>query len=129
MRVLLDTQCWIWMAAAPERLSARARALVEDEEHDLLLSSASVWEISIKHGLGKLQLPERPERYVPSRMAALKTSALPIEHMHALGVAALPPHHRDPFDRLLIAQARAERIAILTADPVFGQYDVRVIDA
>ena len=129
MRLLLDTQAWLWMAAAPDRLSPRARAIVEDEDNELLLSSASVWEIAIKHGLGKLQLPERPERYVPSRMVTLRTTALPIDHAHALGISTLPPHHRDPFDRLLIAQARLERVPLLTADPIFNQYDVRVIEA
>jgi PIN domain nuclease of toxin-antitoxin system len=127
--VLVDTQCWLGMAAAPERLSASGRALVEDLANDLLLSAASAWEIAIKHALGRLHLPEPPARYVPSRTQALRTSPLAIEHAHALGVAALPPHHRDPFDRLLIAQARLERLPILTVDPVFDQYDVQVIRA
>lgn len=129
MRLLLDTQCWLWMAATPDRLSARARALVDTTEHELLLSAASAWEIAIKHALGKLTLPEPPERYVPSRSAALRTVALAIEHAHALRVATLPPHHRDPFDRLLVAQAQIEDVPILTADPVFAQYDVPVIGA
>ncbi len=129
MRILLDTQCWLWMAAAPDRLSARARALVEDADHDLLLSAASAWEIVIKHALGKLRLPEPPEQYVPSRMIALHTMPLPIEQVHALGAGALPAHHRDPFDRLLVAQARIERLPIMTADAVFDRYDVRVIKA
>ena len=129
MRVLLDTQCWLWMAAAPDRLSPRARALVETTDHELLLSAASAWEIAIKHALGKLTLPEPPERYVPSRAAALRTLPLAIEHDHALRVAALPPHHRDPFDRLLVAQAQIEDVPILTADPVFARYDVSVIEA
>jgi PIN domain nuclease of toxin-antitoxin system len=129
MRVLLDTQCWLWMAAAPERLSTRARALVETTDNELLLSAASAWEIAIKHALGKLALPEPPERYVPSRAAALRTSPMAIEHAHALRVAALPPHHRDPFDRLLVAQAQVEDVPILTADPVFARYDVSLIEA
>ncbi|MGQ0733867.1 MAG: type II toxin-antitoxin system VapC family toxin [Acidobacteriota bacterium] len=129
MRVLLDTQCWLWMAAAPERLSARARALLDDADNELLFSSASAWEIAIKHALGRLQLPEPPARYVPSRTTALRTTPLAIEQAHALGAGALPPHHRDPFDRLLIAQAVAERVPIMTTDAVFERYDVRVIDA
>jgi PIN domain nuclease of toxin-antitoxin system len=127
MRLLLDTQCWLWMAAAPERLSAKARALVENTDHDLLVSAASAWEIAIKHGLGKLRLPEPPERYVPKRMTALGTLPLAIEPDHALRVSALPPHHRDPFDRLLVAQAQIEGVSILTADPVLARYDVRVV--
>ena len=129
MKILLDTQCWLWMASSPERFSVHARSLVETRVNELYLSAASAWEIAIKHGLGKLRLPEPPARYVPSRLAALGTLALPIEHTHALHVAALPSHHRDPFDRLLVAQAQVEDLPILTADPVFARYDVTTIAA
>jgi len=129
MRILLDTQCWLWMAASPEKLSARARSLVETTEHELLLSAASAWEIAIKHALGKIRLPEPPARYVPSRVETLRTVPLPIELEHALRVATLPPHHRDPFDRVIIAQAQIENLPILTADAVFGRYGVDVIAA
>ena len=128
MRVLLDTQYWLWMASAPERLSPRARTIVESIDNELFLSAGSAWEIAIKHALGKLQLPEPPDRYVPSRMSALGTSPLPIEHAHALRVATLPSHHRDPFDRLLVAQAQIERLPILTADRIFERYDVDTIE-
>ena len=127
MRILVDTQCWLWMAASPEKLSADARSLVETMEHELFFSAASAWEIAIKHAIGKLPLPEPPVRYVPTRLEALRTIPLPIEHSHALRVAALPPHHRDPFDRLLVAQAQLEDLQILTADSVFESYDVSVI--
>ena len=129
MRILLDTQVWLWMLAAPERLSESSRALVRSVDNELLLSAASAWEIAIKHALGKIRLPEAPARYVPSRMEILRTSPLPIEHEHALRVAVLPPLHRDPFDRLLIAQAQIEDLPILTADPVFERYDITVIEA
>jgi PIN domain nuclease of toxin-antitoxin system len=129
MKILLDTQSWLFMAASPERLSADARSLVGSTEHDLYLSAASAWEISIKFSLGKLRLPEPPARYVPSRLATLRVSPLAIETDHALRVAALPAHHRDPFDRLLIAQAQLEELPILTSDPVFRAYDVATIDA
>jgi PIN domain nuclease of toxin-antitoxin system len=101
---------------------------VASTESDLYLSAASAWEIAIKYALKKLQLPEAPGRYVPSRLDAMRIAALPIEHEHALQVAELPPHHRDPFDRLLIAQARVESLPILTTDPVFASYDVVTID-
>ena len=127
MRILLDTQCWLWMAAAPERLSRRGRRIVEDADNELLLSAASAWEIAIKHALGKLLLPEPPELYVPSRTIALRTVPLAIEHAHALRVATLPSHHRDPFDRLLVAQALIERLPVMTADPVFKRYGVAVL--
>jgi PIN domain nuclease of toxin-antitoxin system len=129
VRILLDTQCWLWMAAFPERLSMKARAIVETTEHELFLSSASAWEIAIKHANGKLRLPESPERFVVTRMTRLRTTPLYIEHEHALRVTVLPPHHRDPFDRLLVAQAQIEQLPILTADPVLSRYDVETIAA
>jgi PIN domain nuclease of toxin-antitoxin system len=129
MRLLLDTSCWLWMVAASERLGPNARHMLEDGSSELLLSAASSWEISIKHALGKLALPAPPEEYVPSRMAATGVSALPVQHSHALAVASLPRHHRDPFDRLLIAQARLEGVPIMTADRAFRDYDVPLIAA
>lgn len=129
MRLLLDTQVWLWMLAAPERLSRRARALVVSVDNELVFSAASAWEIAIKHGLGKLRLPEAPETYIPRLMARTGVTPLPIHHRHALHVASLPLHHRDPFDRLLVAQAQLEELPILTADPDFRQYDVDTLPA
>jgi PIN domain nuclease of toxin-antitoxin system len=129
VRILLDTQVWLWMAAAPARLSRHTRRVVEDTSHTLYLSSASAWEIAIKHGLGKLRLPEPPETYVPSRIAALGVLPLPIDHAHALRVTALPAHHRDPFDRLLVAQSQLEGLPILTTDDVLARYGVEILDA
>lgn len=129
MTLLLDTQVWLWMLAAPGRLSESARRLVEDGGNALLFSAASSWEIAIKHGLGRLDLPDAPERYVPDRMRASGVRGLAVEHAHALRVSTLEPHHRDPFDRVLIAQAQVEGVAILSADPIFGRYDVQVIPA
>jgi PIN domain nuclease of toxin-antitoxin system len=129
MRILLDTQCWLWMTLAPERFSPQARALVEARANTLYLSAASAWEIAIKHALGKLHLPEPPVRYVPARLEALGVQPLPIEHQHALHVATLPQHHRDPFDRLLVAQAQLSDLSILTADPLLAAYNVTTISA
>jgi PIN domain nuclease of toxin-antitoxin system len=129
MRILLDTHCWLWMETVPERLSESARALLEDPANELLLSAASSWEIAVKYALGKLPLPEPPARYVTSRMERDGISALPVEHVHALRVAELPLHHRDPFDRLLIAQALVEAIPILTADRQLEPYGVEVLRA
>jgi PIN domain nuclease of toxin-antitoxin system len=129
MRILLDTQCWLWMAFAPERFTTAARRLVEARDNVLYLSAASAWEIAIKHALGKLRLPEPPGIYVPARIAALGVESLAIDHHHALRVATLPPHHRDPFDRLLVAQAQIEDVAILTADALLRAYDVETIAA
>jgi PIN domain nuclease of toxin-antitoxin system len=127
MRVLLDTQVWLWMLAAPERLSAKSRALLVATENELLLSAASAWEIAIKHGLGKLQLPESPAKFIPRMMVHTSVTPLPIHHRHALHIAELPEHHRDPFDRLLVAQARVEGVPIISADRQFRQYDVEVL--
>jgi PIN domain nuclease of toxin-antitoxin system len=125
--VLLDTQCWIWMNAAPERLSAEAQHLIGTGGTERLLSSASAWEIAIKFALGKLRLPAPPSEYVPDRLLRTRTSALPISVEHALRAGELPPHHRDPFDRVLVAQAQVERLPIFTADPHFAPYDIEVI--
>lgn len=129
MRLLLDTQVWLWMVATPERLAPAARALVTAADNELLFSAASAWEIAIKHALGKLTTPEPPDVFVPRLMAQLGITPLPVLHRHALHVATLPPRHRDPFDRLLVAQAQLEELPILTADPAFGLYEVDLIPA
>lgn len=129
MRVLLDTHCFLWMQAAPSKLSAAALAIVENADNELLLSAASSWEIAVKYALGKLPLPLPPLEYVPSRMAMTGVVGLPVEHAHALQVSVLPAHHRDPFDRLLVAQSIVERIPILTADPQLAAYEVELLSA
>jgi PIN domain nuclease of toxin-antitoxin system len=129
VRVLLDTNTWLWMIAGHSRLNAAACALVEDRRNELFLSSASSWEIAIKQEMGRLELPTPPETLIPEHLRRSGVVGLAIEHAHALRVSALPAHHRDPFDRLLVAQAQVESLTILTADPVFRQYDVEVVDA
>ncbi|HWP36137.1 MAG TPA: type II toxin-antitoxin system VapC family toxin [Gemmatimonadales bacterium] len=127
MRVLLDTQCWLWMHAQPDRLSPTAFNVIADEQNELFFSAASAWEIAIKYALGKLRLPLPPAEYVPSRMERGSTSALPVVCEHALRVANLPPHHRDPFDRLLVAQCEIERLRLLTADRQFEPYGLDIV--
>ncbi|MGH7627040.1 MAG: type II toxin-antitoxin system VapC family toxin [Gemmatimonadaceae bacterium] len=129
MRILLDTQVWLWMLAAPDRLSRKTRTLVVSTDSELLLSAASAWEIAMKYGLGKLHLPESPDAYIPRLMSRTGITPLPVHHRHALHVATLPAHHGDPFDRLLIAQAQLEELPILTADRTFRRYDVTVLSA
>jgi PIN domain nuclease of toxin-antitoxin system len=129
VKVLLDTHCFLWMQASPEKLSESARSIVEDLGNELVLSAASSWEIAVKFALGKLPLPMPPDEYVPARMASSGALGLPVEHVHALQVARLPHHHRDPFDRLLVAQAMVEGMPILTADPQLGAYDVEILSA
>jgi PIN domain nuclease of toxin-antitoxin system len=129
MRLLLDTHCLLWARAAPARLSPEARKALTDPRHQLFVSVASVWEIVIKHALGRLELAHAPESLVPQLIAATQAVTLPIEQSHALRVARLPLHHRDPFDRILIAQAQVERLTIVTADERFAAYHVAVMKA
>jgi len=127
VRVLVDTQCWLWMQAEPDRFSSETRKLLLDPDNELFLSAASSWEIAIKYALGKLPLPEPPSSYVPSRLRSSGVIGLAIEHAHALHVESLPPHHRDPFDRLLVAQAQLEALPILSADRAFALYAVTIV--
>jgi len=124
VKILIDMQCWLWLQASPGRFSVATLRLLADPDTEILLSVASSWEIAIKYALGKLALPEPPVAYVPSRLASSGTRGLPIQHAHAVHAGALPPHHRDPFDRLLIAQAQLEQLTLLSADRQLAAYDV-----
>jgi PIN domain nuclease of toxin-antitoxin system len=127
MKYLLDTSVWLWSLTASERINKKARQLLASGGEELYLSAASSWEISIKWALGRLQLPEPPGSYVPKRLAAQGLRPLAITHTHALAVSELPTHHSDPFDRLLIAQAKIEDMVILTADRAFERYGVKIL--
>ncbi len=129
MRYLLDTNVWLWLQTAPDRLSEETFARLADHEATVLLSAASSWEIAVKWALGKLPLPEAPSTYIPSRMRHDAVDGLPITHVHTLHVATLPHHHRDPFDRLLVAQAQIEGVLLVTADSQITRYDVDVLPA
>ena len=126
MNLLLDTHVFLWLQSSPERLGDHL-AVVEDRSNDLTVSAASAWEIAIKYEIGRLSLPEAPSRYVPGRIRAIGARALPVEHSHALAVASLPALHRDPFDRLLVAQAQLEDMTILTVDRAVARYAVASI--
>jgi PIN domain nuclease of toxin-antitoxin system len=127
MKYLLDTSIWLWSLALPEKINSRGRRLLTSGRDELYLSAASSWEISIKFALGTLRLPEPPAQYVPKRMADMGMRPLPITHTHALAVSDLPMHHSDPFDRLLIAQAKEEGMVILTADKALEPYDAEIV--
>ena len=127
MTVLLDTQVWIWMRNAPARLTAKARRILTSERNELVLSAATAWEIGIKVAIGKLRLPCSVEEFVSTRSAATRVTPLPITQLHAIESAALPQHHRDPFDRVLVAQARLENLPLMSTDDVFESYDVEVL--
>ena len=127
MKILIDTHCWLWLQVSPERINPDVMARFKDQANELYLSAASSWEIAIKYRLGKLQLPVAPSEYVPDRMRANGVKGLPVEHAHALYVSELPPLHRDPFDRLLVAQGILESMTIATVDPQIVQYEVETI--
>jgi PIN domain nuclease of toxin-antitoxin system len=127
MPYLLDTSVFLRALIAPERLNPGARRLLSDESHSLFLSAATSWEIVIKYALGKLVLPATPATWVVSCMRQLGVQSLDITHSHAFELIALPEHHEDPFDRILIAQARHENMALLTTDRIFQKYPVEVI--
>jgi PIN domain nuclease of toxin-antitoxin system len=121
VRILLDTHVFLWLNTEPERLG-RSLAITRDPENELMLSAASSWEIAIKYGLGKLPLPEPPLQWVANKMMEISADGIAVEHSHALTVSSLPQLHRDPFDRLLVAQARLLNLTLLTADPAVAQY-------
>jgi PIN domain nuclease of toxin-antitoxin system len=127
MRYLLDTGVWLWSLWEPERISRKGRAALADLGNDVFLSAVTSWEVAIKSGAGKLKLPEPPGTYVPRRMADQGIRPLPVSHQHALAVFGLPDHHRDPFDRLLIAQANLEDMILITADRMIEKYPVQLL--
>lgn len=126
MRILLDTHVFLWLHSEPERLGSQL-ALVQQPGTGRLVSAVVAWEVTIKHGLGRLQLPEPPPAWVPARIRQGAMEPVAIELPHVLGVADLPDHHRDPFDRLLISQARRLGVPIMTADRTFESYDVDLL--
>lgn len=126
MRLLLDTCSFLWLAGGSS-LSETAATAIRDPSNDVLLSAVSVWEIATKHGAGRLPLPEPPERLVPTERRLRGVLSLAFDEESALQVTRLPPLHRDPFDRMLISQAVALGLAIVTPDPLIAQYPVRVI--
>jgi PIN domain nuclease of toxin-antitoxin system len=124
---LLDTGVWLWSVGEPSRISRKAREVMADASQDVFLSAVTSWEVAIKASSGKLNLPEPADLYVPRRMAAQGLRPLLVSHQHALAVFALPAHHRDPFDRLLIAQAKVEDMTLISADRIFDRYPVHLL--
>ncbi len=127
MKLLLDTHIFIWWAVAPEKLSATTLAALEDENNDLLLSIAGVWEMQIKAQLGKLKLNDSLQNLIQSQQAANGIQLLPIELAHVLVLDTLPLHHKDPFDRLLIAQSITEGATLVSTDSQFSVYPVTLL--
>ncbi len=127
MKVLLDTHAFLWWITDDPRLSPRAREIIADGTNVLFLSASSGWEIAIKAKLGRLRLPDEPERFILKQLESNAIEVLPVQMSNALHVYALPDHHRDPFDRLLIAQAQLEKLPILTADPQISRYEIETV--
>lgn len=122
---LLDTHVLLWWLSEPAKLTAAARDAIADGTHSVYLSSAAVWEMAIKKALGRLEYPGNLAEVLQKD----HIETLPIGISHALAVADLPTHHQDPFDRMQIVQARVENLVILTRDPMFEKYDVRILPA
>lgn len=127
MRFLLDTVPFLWAASDDRRLAPAARDGIMDADNEVFLSAVSGWEIGVKHTLGKLPLPEPPDRFVPAVRERMGVAALPLEEGPALGVGRLPRLHGDPFDRMLISQAISHGLTILTPDEVIRRYPVPTI--
>ena len=124
MRLLLDTHALLWFAEDSPRMPDFAKRLIEDIEHEKWVSAASIWEISIKYGLGKLALTEPPEEYLSAIIAEGGISVLSVAFEHAIYVSKLAPHHKDPFDRLLVAQSLLESFAVISCDVILDSYGV-----
>ncbi len=127
MRVLLDTSAFLWFISGSDRLSLNARNIMLDFNNDLVLSAASLWEIAIKTSLGKLELLDSFDRLMPAQLEEHAIDVLPVELDHLSKVINLEFHHKDPFDRLIIAQGITGQIPVITSDAMFAKYPVEVI--
>jgi PIN domain nuclease of toxin-antitoxin system len=125
MKLLLDTHTFLWVVTDDPALSKPARERILAADNEVWLSAASAWEIAIKFGLGKLPLPDEPDRYLPRVREASGIELLPIGEAEVCQIHRLPPIHRDPFDRLLVAQANCHGLVIVTNDPLIQQYPVQ----
>jgi PIN domain nuclease of toxin-antitoxin system len=127
MKLLLDTHTFIWWDSDPAKLSPQALALCRDWVNVVLLSVVSVWEMQIKRQLGKLQLRLPLADMIASQQQTNQIVLPPVSLAHVLALESLPTHHKDPFDRLLIAQAREEDAVLVSSDPVFARYQIEVL--
>ncbi len=127
MKGILDTHTFLWWITDSPQLSPRVREIVSNGDNVLFLSAVSGWEMAIKAKLGKLHLPGNLESFISEQLAVNAINTLPVQMSHALHVYILPDHHRDPFDRILVAQAQLEKLPIITIDPQISQYSVETI--
>jgi PIN domain nuclease of toxin-antitoxin system len=129
VRLLLDTHAFLWAAADPDQLRPNARVAIEDRVNEVFVSAGVAWEITIKAALGKLTVPTDPAVWFSARVRSLGFQALDISAAHALAVGGLPDIHRDPFDRIMIAQAQIEGLTFVTRDPENQKYPINVLEA
>jgi PIN domain nuclease of toxin-antitoxin system len=127
VRILLDTHAFVWWVSDSDELSRRARRLIADGANEIFFSAASAWEIAIKSRLRRATLPPDAERFVREQLELNAFQMLPIQVHHALGVASLPALHRDPFDRMLVAQALSEELTLMSRDRRLADYSVRLV--
>ncbi len=127
MKMLLDTHAFIWWDSAPDKLSPQARTACEDRTNLLLLSVASAWEMQIKLELGKLHLRLPLAEVIATQQQTNDLQVLPVGLRHVLALQGLPIHHKDPFDRLLIAQANVEEATLISHDPLFARYPLKLL--
>jgi PIN domain nuclease of toxin-antitoxin system len=127
VKYLLDSMTWPWSIYSVEKINPRCLEILENGREEIYFSAATAWEVSIKARLGKLRLPGPPAQCIPAFMAKQDLRPLPVTQLHAVKVYDLPPHHADPFDRLIIAQAITEEMTVLTADRDFKRYPVNIV--
>jgi PIN domain nuclease of toxin-antitoxin system len=127
MSYLLDTNVFVWLLKEPEKLNRKALDLLEDESQSVFLSSVTSWEVVIKFAIGRLTLPKEPDDLLTEVFERFSFQPLSVTHAHSLAVGEFVFHHRDPFDRMLVAQARSEKLVLLTADSMFEKYPVDIL--
>ena len=128
MRLLLDTHIFLWLISEQQRLSEATLNAISDRDNEVYLSVVSLWEVIIKHGRGRLRLPQPPDRYLPAQRERHQIASLPIDEACVLRLARLPNVHRDPFDRMLVCQAIENGLTIVTVDDEIRAYPVAVLD-
>lgn len=124
MRLLLDTQAFLWWVFDDARLSKKAKKLISDSGNECFVSAASAWELAIKAGLGKIQLNQAVSDFFPQQLRENNFQLLDLKLQHITAVEALPSHHRDPFDRLLVVQAITERLVLVSGDKILAKYKI-----
>lgn len=127
MRILLDTCEFLWLVAGDPKLSLQTVSAVRDPKNEVFLSAVSFWEISLKYSLGKLPLPQPPAQFVPLQREKHLIASLPLDEAAVAQLSGLPALHRDPFDRILICQAKAHDLTLASSDPVVRQYPVALL--